>query len=177
MSEFHIADFRSLFCVYSTYLPIDQSPNPFSYNAVHGFASYTQRKMSNTTCRGPNAVPDPIQYPIPRDKSFAFLPAVNGNGSPPWMLECCQPNPVSLIDGCYLWCQLPAPSTVPAGVDFSNAARMRNFSRCLKNNGRNISESNIITYHFANGASGKMVGMAGMMVWVVLASGFVTGLL
>jgi len=81
--EFYIADFRSLFYVYSTYLPTYSSvTNPFSYNPVHCFAPYTQRKMSNTICRGPNAVPDPIQYPIPRDKSFAFLPVVNGNGSP-----------------------------------------------------------------------------------------------
>lgn len=131
--------------------------------------------MSNRTCSGLDAVADPAQYPIPRDKSFAFLPAVNGNGSPPWIVDCCKPHQVSLINGCCLWCQLPSPITVPAGVNFSNAGRMRNFSTCLKNNGRNISESNIITYHFADGASGRR-SVGGMMVWMVLASVFVTGL-
>ena len=58
--------------------------------------------MSNTTnaqkCLPLSSLPPDL--PIPKGINYA---ATQGrNGSEPWMVKCCAPNPVSFIDGCYL---------------------------------------------------------------------------
>lgn len=64
--------------------------------------------MSNTTtlrskCERLDAVP--ADLPIPKGINYAATQGRNGSES--WMVKCCAPNPVSLVDGCYVWCELP----------------------------------------------------------------------
>ncbi|KAK0739982.1 hypothetical protein B0T18DRAFT_416991 [Schizothecium vesticola] len=63
--------------------------------------------MSNTTnprkCEPLSAVP--ASLPIPKGINYAALQG--RNGSEPWMVKCCAPNPVNLVDGCWVWCELP----------------------------------------------------------------------
>lgn len=73
--------------------------------------------MSNKTvpqkCEPLSGVP--LDLPIPKGINYG---ATQGrNGSEPWMVKCCAPNPVSLVDGCYVWCELPKAriTTLPDG--------------------------------------------------------------
>ncbi|KAK4234937.1 hypothetical protein C8A03DRAFT_37248 [Achaetomium macrosporum] len=55
---------------------------------------------SNSTlrCLGPDAIPSEATFAIPKDINYALAPG--HDVSAPWMVECCAPNPVSLIAGC-----------------------------------------------------------------------------
>ncbi|KAK4121848.1 hypothetical protein N657DRAFT_647331 [Parathielavia appendiculata] len=69
--------------------------------------------MSNNTtlrCLGPDALPAEAERLVPQDINYVLVPGTNI--SAPWMTECCAPNQVSLISGCYLWCEIPGqPAT------------------------------------------------------------------
>ncbi|KAK5659491.1 hypothetical protein OQA88_692 [Cercophora sp. LCS_1] len=125
-----------------------------------------KKTMSNNTIScpgGADGVPAPASLPIPRDINFALTPG--RNGSEPWMVKCCEPNPVSLISGCYLWCELPASQIF---VD-KDGKKSTDFGQCLSLNGRNISESNIVVYDLDNGVG--RVTLRGVLGVVVLGLG------
>lgn len=42
----------------------------------------------------------PSHLPIPRDITYAVIP---GQSKSTWMTNCCRPNPVNLVDGCWEW--------------------------------------------------------------------------
>ncbi|KAK4450308.1 hypothetical protein QBC34DRAFT_379510 [Podospora aff. communis PSN243] len=123
----------------------------------------------NTTCHGPDAIPDPSHRDwhsvIPQNINFAFLPAGGGNASSPWINRCCSKH-ISVIDNCYMWCEMPGAKHVPEGVDEKHLV-MSTFRNCLRMNGRNISESNIVGYHFGGDAT-RVVGIKGALIWLVL---------
>jgi len=126
--------------------------------------------MANTTewnaaCLGPDANPDPLRYPIPKDINFAFLPAGDGNASSPWMTKCCKSH-ISLVDNCYLWCELPPLNNTVAGMS-KEEQFMANFRTCTHNNGK-TNQSSIVSFHF--GAGSTRVSAGGLWVWMVLAS-------
>ncbi|KAK0619540.1 hypothetical protein B0T14DRAFT_585222 [Immersiella caudata] len=121
----------------------------------------------NTTCTGPDAIPDPANVHwhsvIPQNINFAFLPAGGGNASSPWINRCCSKH-ISVIDNCYMWCEMPGATNKGADEKEQVASTFRN---CLRINGRNISESNIIAYHFGGDAT-RVVGAKGSLVWLVI---------
>ncbi|KAK1827041.1 hypothetical protein QBC39DRAFT_362945 [Podospora conica] len=130
--------------------------------------------MSNTTnpqkCEPLSGVP--ASLPIPKGINYA---AVQGrNGSEPWMVKCCTPNPVNLVDGCWVWCQLPKEriTTLPDGK------KETDFMTCLKQNGRDRADPSGMLFEVnapssdakatrvtTKGLGVWAVGMAGMVIW------------
>lgn len=122
----------------------------------------------NATCLGPDANPDPLQYPIPKDINFAFLPAGDGNASSPWMTRCCLPH-ISLVDNCYLWCELPGLNHTVAGMSEQEQI-MANFRTCLRINNR-TDQSRIVSFHLGGDSTRvSSRGVKGLLIWMVLAS-------
>ncbi|KAK0719380.1 hypothetical protein B0H67DRAFT_483521 [Lasiosphaeris hirsuta] len=119
---------------------------------------------SNLACLGPDSLPDAVQFPIPKDMNVALLPGTNGSAS--WMVDCCEPNPVSLVNGCYLWCEIP-PSHIHKGSD---GKAHSDFDSCLVAHNRPNNESSIL-YIGLNAASGKGVSMKCLGAWVLCVSG------
>jgi hypothetical protein len=115
----------------------------------------------NTTCNGSDAIPDPSygdwRSVIPQNTNFAFLPAGGGNASSPWINRCCSKH-ISVIDNCYMWCEMPGAKNKGADGKEQVASAFRN---CLRINGRNISESNIWD-------ASKSVGTKRLLVWIVI---------
>lgn len=64
-------------------------------------------------------VPEEINYALTRGK----------NGTKPWMVNRCAPNPVSFVDGCDVWCEMPRHMTGPAWRPQGK------FVECLEANG------------------------------------------
>ncbi|KAK3307656.1 uncharacterized protein B0T15DRAFT_493121 [Chaetomium strumarium] len=128
--------------------------------------------MSNNStlrCLGPDAIASEATDPVPKDINYVLVPGTNV--SAPWMVECCTPNPVSLIAGCYVWCEIPA-SRVFAGKD---GKLDTDIDSCMRAKGRAVNESSITAYHVVNGAAyGRVaaarMGMKGLGVWVLLVS-------
>lgn len=133
--------------------------------------------MSNTTtlrnkCEPFNAVP--ANLPIPKGINYA---ATQGrNGSEPWMVKCCAPNPVTLVDGCYVWCELPKTQITTS----TDGKKNTDFMTCLRLNGRgkDRDEPSPVVYELNAASSGErtarvttkalgvwMIGMAGMVIW------------
>jgi hypothetical protein len=133
--------------------------------------------MSNTTnlrnkCEPLSAVP--ADLPIPKGINYA---ATQGrNGSEPWMVKCCAPNPVSLVDGCYVWCELSKTQI----TTLTDGKKYTDFGNCLRLNGRgkDRDEPSPVIYELNAASSGEktarvttkalgvwMIGMAGMVIW------------
>lgn len=83
------------------------------------------------------------------------------------MTNCCAPNPVNLVNNCYLWCQLP-PSQLY--VD-SDGLLTSDFDDCLRANGLNIDETPISGYHYFNGAGMVAPTIKGVWVWALFVVG------
>lgn len=108
---------------------------------------------SNTTCLGREAIPDLERYPIPKDRNWAFLPAGDGNALSPWLANCCL-GPISLIDNCYFWCEIPGVNG-PANGQTEKQLVMARFGDCLRSNGRDINKSNIVSYYWGGDAASR----------------------
>ena len=123
----------------------------------------------NTTCFGPDSIPDlELQYPIiPKNINYAFVPAGDGNTSSPWMVNCCTP-PISLIDNCYIWCEMPGGKDAPPG-ELEQQFIMTRFTGCVKRNGRQVNQSAITAWHFGGDAARVRDGAKGLLLCVVLA--------
>lgn len=134
--------------------------------------------MSNTTtlrnkCEPLNAVP--ADLPIPKGINYA---ATQGrNGSEPWMVKCCAPNPVSLVDGCYVWCELPKTQI----TTLKDGKKNTDFLNCIRVNGRGNDERSPVIYELNAPSGGErtarvttkalgvwMIGMAGVVMRVFL---------
>jgi hypothetical protein len=62
--------------------------------------------FSNSSC-DPLTTPD--KFPsIPSNLAYKAIPGQNT--SDPWMVACCQPYPVQLVDSCWEWCEI-SPET------------------------------------------------------------------
>lgn len=71
---------------------------------------------NSTNC--PDGVPESSSLSIPANITFAFVPSINTSNQA--FVACCDPNPISVVDGCFAWCEAP-----PA------LASQQNFSDCL----------------------------------------------
>jgi hypothetical protein len=109
--------------------------------------------------------------PIPQNINAIVLPGTNT--SDPAMVTCCAPNRVQIVDGCYLWCEIPASYFV--GSDDAGARSAT--SSCLEEHGRNYKESRITGWQFnagtrAGAGSAKQLGL-----WALALSGVVYAVL
>ena len=64
--------------------------------------------------------------------------AAPGKIDDPAMITCCSPNPVNLVESCWLWCQLPSSY---ANLSSSDAAS--DFNKCLDLHNRTSSASSV----------------------------------
>ena len=89
------------------------------------------------------------------------------------MSRCCAPSRVQIVDGCYLWCEVPQRyfdgSTDESGVTYS-------FLACIRtaNIGRNATDESIMTgwqYNTGARAAGTMATAKQMGLWLLLVSG------
>jgi hypothetical protein len=118
--------------------------------------------MSNNStlrCLGPDAIASEATDPVPKDINYVLAPGHNVSAR--WMVDCCKPNPVSLIAGCYVWCEIP-DSRVYRGDD---GKLDTDIDSCMDTKGRSINESSITAYNLVNGAGCGRVAAAkvGMM--------------
>lgn len=99
---------------------------------------YTQSLLPK--CEGPpyNAQPAILGIPeIPKDINVAMIGGTDV--AHPAMVHCCWPNHVQLLNGCFLWCQIPEPrpdekdSLGQPKVKFEHADDIfGNFTTCLR---------------------------------------------
>lgn len=77
------------------------------------------------------------------------------NTSVPWMVTCCGPNQVHLVDDCWLWCEITSGmnsfNITSPGADSSKD--LGEFDFCLLQMHRPLNESNISGLHVAGAAS------------------------
>lgn len=90
------------------------------------------------------------------------------------MVKCCAPNSVSLVDGCWVWCELPKTriTTLP------NSKKTTDFATCLKTSGWDRDGPSGVLFELNAASSGAktatvttkalgvwVLGMAGMVIW------------
>ncbi|KAK4448421.1 hypothetical protein QBC34DRAFT_407403 [Podospora aff. communis PSN243] len=118
--------------------------------------------MSDFSCLGPDTFPASAEALVPKDLNYVILP---GNDSTaPWITECCAPNPVNQLGGCYLWCEIPDSRIT---TNSQTGKKDHDMNDCMRLAGRPNNESRITGTHFANG-SASQVGVKGFCVWAVL---------
>ena len=102
-------------------------------------ASHRESHMSNNTFIGANGQTCRLTMiqtglPIP-DIPYFSAP---GKIDDPAMITCCSPNPVNLVESCYLWCRLP-----PSYANLSSAEAGSEFNGCLNSHNRTSSASSV----------------------------------
>ncbi|KAK4238951.1 hypothetical protein C8A03DRAFT_14648 [Achaetomium macrosporum] len=95
----------------------------------------------NRTCDR-TAIPD--NFPsIPTNLTYVVIPGQNT--SDPWMVTCCQPYPVQLVDSCWEWCEIsPDIAHNKSADDISD-----DFSFCLVVNNRDLNKSASLMVHIS----------------------------
>lgn len=98
--------------------------------------------MSLNASSCPDGVPESSTLNISSKITFAYVPSTNTSNQA--FTTCCNPNPVSIADGCFAWCE--APPALASDQDFLN---------CLTNNedGDSRWRHGILGFHEKNGAS------------------------
>jgi len=83
------------------------------------------------------------------------------------MVECCSPNPVNLVGGCYVWCELPKSS-----VFVVDGKPDTNFTRCLRAKGWTGQDGPLFSDLRISGAHPRAyVSLRGVGFWLVMSSG------
>lgn len=127
--------------------------------------------MANSSCPlGNSALPSIVTLPIPQN--INVMVRMGTSTSNLAMSTCCAPSRVQIVDGCYLWCEVPRRyfngSSSRDDVMFEMAA-------CITatNTGRNITNDSVITgWQFNTGARAGTGTAKGIGLWVLLVSGF-----
>lgn len=114
----------------------------------------------------------PSTLDVPDNVTYAVIPGTNT--SDPWMVNCCAPNPVQLVNNCWEWCEITdsmASFNVSSPNDHTDQVSAA-FSTCLVVNKRLLNESNgleIRAKSFATGGRQTLAKSSALMVtWVVL---------
>ncbi|KAL1893269.1 hypothetical protein Sste5346_006445 [Sporothrix stenoceras] len=115
---------------------------------------------TNTCPPGGNFMPDLKSLDIPHDVRVAVIPGTNT--SAPWMVNCCYPNVPNLVDGCYLYCVVPA-----------NISNIDDFTNCLTRLNRPLNESRIVGFSndAAPGHKSPTMSVTQLGVLVLVVSG------
>jgi hypothetical protein len=127
--------------------------------------------MANSSCPGGNtALPDINTLPIPQN--INIMARTGSNTSNHAMETCCEPSPVQVAEGCYLWCEVPQRYFNVSTRNDEVASRM---SACLRAavGGNYTDESRITGWQFNAGARTGMTTAKQIGLWVLLVSGFI----
>ncbi len=131
----------------------------------------TSTATAASTCpASPTSMPDFSTLPIPQNVNVFGTPGNDTSAYPP-MTACCAPNPVQIVDGCYLWCELPAQYF--NGTSGKQGAEDA-FKACLAEN-KGTEEGERIS-GFQMNSAGRMGGLKGWTVGMVLLLGLAVGL-
>jgi hypothetical protein len=115
--------------------------------------------MSDFKCLGPDAIPSSAEALIPKDVNYVIIP---GNDSTvPWAVSCCEPNPVNVVGGCYLWCEIPERH-----ITTLDGKKSSDIGTCMRTSGKPLNEFAIYSVHFAGGAS--QMGVKGFGIWALI---------
>ncbi|KAF4833657.1 hypothetical protein CGCTS75_v003780 [Colletotrichum tropicale] len=95
--------------------------------------------------------------------TYAVIPG--HNVSDPWMVNCCHPNPVNLVNKCWEWCQVP--DTIKQ--DRSESEILSVFSSCLRAEGKNASLSNGVQVRSASSPPNRPIPFAGLFLATLAA--------
>ncbi|KAF4911828.1 hypothetical protein CGCVW01_v011301 [Colletotrichum viniferum] len=87
------------------------------------------------------------------------------NVSDPWMVNCCHPNPVNLVNKCWEWCQVPEAFE----QDRSDSQIVAVFSSCLRAEGKNASLSNGVQVRSASPPPNRPIPFAGLFLATLAA--------
>jgi len=122
---------------------------------------------SNAVCRPYTEIPDFVNLPIPQNINVVATPG-NDTSYPP-MKACCEPNRVQIVDGCYLWCEMP--KRYFNGTDKDSARS--SFSSCLVFQQGNTTDRRITGYQL-NAATRPGLGSAKQVgLWALALSGLI----
>ncbi|KIH89440.1 hypothetical protein SPBR_07997 [Sporothrix brasiliensis 5110] len=103
----------------------------------------------------------PVDLPIPHNLTYAVIPGTNA--SDPWMVDCCHPSPVHVVNTCWEWCQLNGTNEDDVSSDFN---------ACMITSKRNLSQSNGVLIHMSGTTSNSnnRATFAGMALVALTAS-------
>ena len=134
---------------------------------------------ANGTCAGYTlgSMPDITGVEtIPNDIDVVMI--VGNNVSHPAMVNCCAPNKVQLLDGCYLWCQIPGgnfhTNTNQTTAELTTKEDIfRNISTCLDLNGLKESDRASVQAHIPSmgGRVSSTLSTMGLGVWALVMFG------
>lgn len=104
----------------------------------------------------------PGDLPIPSNLTYVVVASQTAPDT--WMKTCCGSKPVNVVDYCWEWCELTGKA--------ESSAAMSDFNNCLRINGRNISQSNILSVHEAAATAlpAQPIGATCALVAVILAA-------
>ncbi|KAK0652704.1 hypothetical protein B0T16DRAFT_104667 [Cercophora newfieldiana] len=103
---------------------------------------------------------------IPGNLNIALI--AGQNASVPWMAQCCAPNRVETIKGCYLWCEIP-PKHIHVLEDKSLVS---DFNDCVMEKSlRGINESVVASLRLLNAGGPTKPTMAGVCIWALMFVG------
>ncbi|KAH6848409.1 hypothetical protein B0I37DRAFT_163831 [Chaetomium sp. MPI-CAGE-AT-0009] len=108
---------------------------------------------------------------IPNGIPFIIVPGNNTEAR--YMTECCAPNKVNLVIGCYMWCEIPDRYLLRNGDS--------DIHLCISDNGWPENNDSTVLYmepgHDSESGAGRVVGRMGVMglgVWGLLLAGFLS---
>lgn len=86
----------------------------------------------------------PASLPIPQSITYAVIPG--RNASDPWMVNCCDPYPVHVVETCWLWCEISPELVRNTSSDYI----WDKFGNCLEDNDRDLNISSGLMIHEAS---------------------------
>ncbi|KAH6650202.1 hypothetical protein F5144DRAFT_543288 [Chaetomium tenue] len=123
---------------------------------------------ASTTCPPHTQMPDIHNLPIPQNINVMVTPGNDTSYQP--MEICCEPNRVQIVDGCYLWCELP--ERYFNGTDKKGA--QASSSSCMNFQGLESDDRRIIGWQMNGAGARPAVGSAKQIgFWVLALSGLV----
>ena len=102
--------------------------------SFHITADLTSSAMASNTTGGCIPATPLEQSPILRNVSY--IAVMSQDALDPAITACCAPNPVSLVDNCYVWCQIPQSYLNGTSQSDSSETVIANaFGMCLGKHG------------------------------------------
>ena len=119
--------------------------------------------MSDFKCLAPDAISSSAEALIPQDVNYVIIP---GNDSTlPWAVSCCEPNPVNVVGGCYLWCEIPERRITTT----EDGKRTSDIGTCMRTTGKPLNEYAMYSLHFSGGGASRM-GVKGFGIWALVTA-------
>ena len=126
----------------------------------------------NITCPlGPSAAPSIAALPVPQNINIILRPGVSTTREA--MAACCAPSPVQLVDGCYLWCEIPARYFNNSASHDAVVGQMTSCIRAEDKRRNFTGTGEPIGTAFQFNKAGRVGVVRGVGVWVLLVSGLV----